>query len=161
MEFSVRKRIGMILENTQRVQELAGINPQYSASDPEAGMVAPPNAYEDTYDGLIKRFGDDILEKIQMFVESQMNEQLVQTGIDGADIKLKKSPSPNPSNSVDGNIKKATDIFIRFGGYMSDAKNYVFNVGYKNVVGEEVFAYRFVMDIEGKLGNWQSVNFGS
>lgn len=161
MELSVRKRIGIVLENTQRIQELAGINPQYQSSDPEAGIVAPANAFEDNWNGLKKRFGNDILNKLEMFVESQMNQQLVITQIESTDIKLKKSPSPNTDGSVDGNIKRSTEIFIRFGGYMSDAKNYVFNVGYKNVVGEDVFAYRFTMDIEGKIGNWQSTNFGS
>lgn len=161
MELSVRKRIGTILENTSRVQELAGISPKYSSSDPEAGVVAPANAYEDNFEGLEKRFGNDILNKIEMFVESKINEQLVQTGVDGSDIKLKKSPSPNPSQGQDGIFKKATDVFIRFGGYMSDAKNYVFNLGYKSQAGEDVFSYRFTMDLDGKLNGWQSTDFGS
>jgi hypothetical protein len=141
--------------------ELAGVDGQYSASDPEAGVVAPANAYEDNWAGLQKRFGNDILEKIEMFVESRINMQLVQTGIQGTDIQLKKSPSPNTSQSADQTLDQSTDLFIRFGGYMQDARNYVFNVGFKSSLGQDVFAFRFVMDINGNMNNWQSTNFGS
>ena len=87
--------------------------------------------------------------------------QLVQTGIQGTDIQLKKSPSPNTSLSADQTLDQSTDLFIRFGGYMQDARNYVFNVGFKSSLGQDVFAFRFVMDINGNLNNWQPTNFGS
>jgi hypothetical protein len=161
MELSVRKRINGILGNQQRIMELAGVDGQYSASDPEAGVTAPANAYEDNWNGLQKRFGKDILEKIEMFVESNMNMQMAQSAVQGTDIVLKKSPSPNTSQSPDQNINQSTDLFIRFGGYMQDAKNYAFSVGFKNNIGAEVFAFRFVMDINGNLNNWQSTSFGS
>lgn len=153
MEFSVRKRIGRILEDVQRTQQLAGI------SDPEMGMVAPANAYEDNFEGLKKRFGNNIINKLETFVENHLNEQLVMTGIDEQDIDFKKSPSPNVDNSLAGNIRKSTEVFIRFGGYMHDAKNYTFNLGYKDSLRQNVFAYRFTMDIEGKINNWQPNSF--
>lgn len=167
MEFSVRKRIGRILENTHRIQELAGLDQppstqqQYSSSDPEAGYVAPPNAYEDDYAGLQKRFGNGIIDKIELFVEKNLNIQLVQTGMQGTDINLKKSPSPNTNQSPDMTFDQSTDVFIRFGGYMVDARNYVFNVGCKDHLGEDIFAYRFVMDINGNFNNWQKSGFGN
>jgi len=161
MEFSVRKRINRILGDQQRIMELAGVDGQYSASDPEAGVVAPANAYEDNWAGLQKRFGNNIIEKIKMFLESNMNMQMAQTAIQGTDIVLKKSPSPNTSQSPDQNVNEPTVIFLRFGGYMQDAKNYAFSVGFKNNIGAEVFAFRFVMDINGNLNNWQSTSFGS
>lgn len=160
MEFSVRKRIGKILGDQRRIMELAGMETQYSASDPEAGVVAPANAYEDNWAGLEKRFGADIIEKIELFVENNMNVQLALIGIEGTDIKLKKSPLPNPTNQQDHAINLANEVFIRFGGYMQDAKNYTFSVGFKSNTGEEVFAYRFVMDINGNFNNWQSTSFG-
>lgn len=153
MEFSVRKRIGRILEDVQRTQKLAGM------SDPEAGVVAPPNAYEDNYDGLKKRFGNDIINRLEIFVENHINEQLTLNSIEGEDINFKKSSSPTPENSIDANIKKATSVFIRFGGYMHDAKNYTFSLGYKDSLGQDIFAFRFTMDIEGKINNWQKSSF--
>lgn len=161
MEFSVRKRIGNVLGNTQRIQELAGIMAQYQQSDPEAGIVAPANAYEDDYAGLQKRFGNDILNKLELFVEKHINQQLVQKGIGGEDILLQKSPSPNTSQSSDMTFSQSTDVFIRFGGYMMDTKSYVFNVGCKDKNGSDIFAFRFEMDINGKINNWQSTNFGN
>lgn len=153
MEFSVKKRIGRVLEDVQRVKQLAGL------SDPEMGFVAPPNTYEDSFDGLKKRFGNNIINKLEIFIESHLNEQLVISGIEGQDINFKKSPSTNIENSLAGNIKKASDIFVRFGGYMHDAKNYTFNLGYKDSLGQDVFAFRFTMDIEGRVNNWQPSNF--
>lgn len=161
MELSVRKRITRLFEDTQRMQSLAGIDSQYSASDPEAGMVAPANAYEDDYAGLQKRFGSNIISKIEMFVEDNINEQLVSLGVQGTDILLKKSPPPIQQQNQKSNSLNSTEIFVRFGGYMVDARNYVFNVGYKDSLGEDIFVYRFVMDINGNFNNWQSVNFGS
>ena len=62
MEFSVKRRINRILEDIQRTQQLAGL------SDPEQGYVAPPNAYEDDYSGLQKRFGNTIINKLILFI---------------------------------------------------------------------------------------------
>jgi hypothetical protein len=47
------------------------------------------------------------------------------------------------------------------GGYMHDARNYVFNVGFKSSLGQDVFTFRFVMDINGNLNNWQPTGSGS
>lgn len=153
MEFSVKKRINRILENVQRVQELAGL------SDPEVGYTAPAAAYEDNYEGLQKRFGNNILTKLEMFAESKLNEQLVFQKLDGEDIILKVSPPIyNHSNPKALSIN-SNEIFIRFGGYMHDAKNYAFNIGYKDKLGEDIFAFRFTMDINGNMNNWQSLNF--
>lgn len=161
MELSVRKRISRILENQNRVMELAGVDRQYSDSDPEAGVTAPTNAYEDNWAGLQKRFGKDIIDKIELFAEGHMNDQLVQTGTNGTDLQFKKSPSSNPTNQQAHAINLANEVFIRFGGYMHDARNYVFNVGFKSSLGQDVFTFRFVMDINGNLNNWQPTGLGS
>jgi len=151
MEFSVKKRINRILENVQRVQELAGL------SDPEAGYVAPAEAYEDDYNGLEKRFGKEIINKLILFIRTQLNTPVVLIKSDDQDLTIKIM------NTQDVNLQKLNngECFIRFGGYMNDAKIYNFNIGYKTNLGEIVFLYKFTMDLNANFGNWQSLNFNS
>lgn len=152
MELSVKKRINKILENVNRIQELAGL------SDPEAGYVAPPEAYEDDYQGLQKRFGNNILKKIELFVQNNLNQQLVLDKTEQENLFFKISPPIVANNQINNKIN-SNYIFVRFGGYMSDAKEYVFNVGYKDNMNQEIFVNRFVMDLKGNLINWQSTKF--
>lgn len=151
MEFSVRKRINRILENVNRVQELAGL------SDPEAGYVAPAEAYEDDFQGLQKRFGNDILKKIELFVQNNLNQQLKFKDSDNLNLYFDVSPPPVSINSNNGQILKSNLIFVRFGGYMSDAKIYNFSVGYKDQMNQELFIDRFQMDLKGNLSNWNQM----
>lgn len=149
MELSVKKRINKILENVNRIQELAGL------SDPEVGYVAPAEAYEDDYQGLQKRFGNNILKKIELFVQNNLNQQLVLDKIEQENLFFKVSPPVVVNNQIDNIEIKSNYIFVRFGGYMSDAKEYVFNVGYKDKMNQDIFANRFIMDLKGNFNSWQ------
>ena len=149
MEFSVKKRINRILEDVQRTQQLAGL------SDPEAGYVAPAEAYEDDYKGLQKRFGSQIINRLILFVRSSLNTPVTLINVDGQDLNIKIL------NTQDTKLSELNngDCFLRFGGYMNDSRNYNFNLGYKSKVGEIVFLYKFTMDLNGNMNNWQSLNF--
>lgn len=147
MRFSVKNRLKLILEDVTRMQELAGL------SDPEQGYVAPINAYEDNYEGLIKRFGKEIINKIILFVKTRLNTSVVLEKIEGEDLKIKIL------DSADFKIDEYGDnnFIIRFGGYMHDSKKYSFNIAHKDNLGEYVFDFRFSMDIEGNLNDWESM----
>lgn len=148
MKFSVKKRINRILENVQRVQELAGL------SDPEAGYTAPAEAYEDDYQGLKKRFGNQIINKLVLFLRTSLNTPVTMINITDQDINLKIL------NTQDVNLSQLNngDCFLRFGGYMNDTRNYNFSLGYKSKMGETIFLYKFTMDLNGNMSNWQSLN---
>jgi hypothetical protein len=149
MEFSVKKRINRILEDIQRTQQLAGL------SDPQQGYVAPANAYEDDYTGLEKRFGNQIINKLVLYIRTQLNTPVVLEKMDDQDLSIKIL------NTQDVKLTEINNgqCFVRFGGYMNDAKNYAFNVGYKDQLNQDVFIYRFTMDINGNISNWQSLKF--
>lgn len=151
MEFSVKKRINRILEDIQRTQQLAGL------SDPQQGVVAPPNAYEDDFAGLENRFGKQIINKLVLYVRTQLNTPITLVKADNQDLSIKIL------NTQDIGLEKLNNgnCFIRFGGYMQDSKNYNFNIGYKTNIGEIVFLYKFTMDLNGSMGNWQSLSFNS
>jgi len=151
MEFSVKRRINRILEDVQRTQQLAGL------SDPKQGYVAPQNAYQDDYSGLQKIFGNGILNKLILFIKTQLNTPIVLLKSDNQDLTIRVL------NTQDVNLKQLNngECFVRFGGYMSDAKNYNFNIGYKSNLGQINFIYKFTMDLNGNIGNWQSLNFNS
>jgi hypothetical protein len=152
MEFSVKKRINRILENIQRSQELAGL------SDPQKGYVAPAEAYEDDFYGLQKRFGNiNILKKIELFVQNNINQQLVFSNMDGENLYFKISPPITTNDEQSKKEIKSNLIFVRFGGYMSDSKDYTFSVGYKDKMNQEVFLYRFVMYLDSNITNWSSM----
>lgn len=148
MKYSPKKRINNILNNVQRIQELAGL------SDPEAGYVAPANAYEDNYDELKKRFGGNILNKLEVFVQNNINEQIKLLKSDPENLYFTISP-PNQISKDNLFPQDINQIFVKFGGYMHDAKNYVFNVGYKQNNNGEVFVARFSMDLNGSFSAWQ------
>jgi len=151
MEFSVKKRINRILENIQRSQELAGL------SDPQKGYVAPIKAYEDDYYGLQEKFGNiNILKKIELFVQNNINQQLVFLKMDSENLYFKISPPITTNNEQSKKDIKSNQIFVRFGGYMSDSKDYTFSVGYKDKMNQDIFLYRFVMYLNANLTNWTS-----
>jgi hypothetical protein len=150
MELSIKKRINKILENTIRSQELAGL------SDPQKGYVAPSQAYEDDLYGLQERFGNvNILKKIELFVQNNINQQLVFSDMDSENIYFNISP-PITTNQNSKKEIKSNLIFVRFGGYMSDSKDYTFSVGYKDKMNQDVFLYRFVMHLNTNLTNWNA-----
>lgn len=144
MEFSVKKRISRILENVERSQQLAGL------SDPKQGYVAPINAYEDDFQGLQKRFGKDLINNFKIFLEENLNQTLEFAGINGADLLF------NINSATSINNIPANQLFVRFGGYMEDTKSYNFNLGYKDKNNQDVFIYRFNMDLNKNINNWQS-----
>ena len=149
MEFSVKKRINRILENTNRIPELAGL------SDPEIGYVAPKEAYEDDFMGLQKRFGNNIINKIELFVQNKLNEQMTIQELSADKITLNVQTKPT-QNTFDSTVPSNTrQIFVKFGGYMHDSKNYVFNVGYNDDKDQEIFNYRFYMELNGEMNNWE------
>jgi len=151
MRFSVKNRINRILENTQRSQELAGL------SDPQKGYVAPPEAYEDDLYGLQERFGNvNILKKIELFVQNNINQQLVFSDMDSQNIYFKISPPITTTNQDSKKEIKSNLIFVRFGGYMSDSKDYTFSVGYKDKMNQDVFLYRFIMYLDTNLTGWSA-----
>lgn len=149
MEFSVKKRINRILEDTQRTQQLAGL------SDPQQGVVAPPNAYEDDYSGLENRFGKQIINKLILYVRTQLNTPITLIKTDNQDLTIKIL------NTQDIGLEKINNgnCFIRFGGYMQDSKNYNFSLGYTTPMGQTMFIYKFTMDLDGNINNWQSLKF--
>lgn len=147
MEFSVKKRISRILENVERTQQLAGL------SDPEQGYVAPINAYEDDFQGLQKRFGNDVINHIQTFLEKHLNQKLDFGGINGTDL-LFDITSGAPIENIPSN-----KLFVRFGGYMVDTRSYNFNLGYKDKNNQDVFINKFNIDLNKNINNWQSMKF--
>lgn len=149
MEFSVKKRINRILENVNRIQELAGL------SDPEAGYVAPAEAYEDDFQGLQKRFGKDILKKIEFFVQNNLNQQLKFDKSDSINLYFQVSPPTMAQNSSNNFLIQSNYVFVRFGGYMSDAKYYTFSLGYKDKMNQDIFIDTFQMDLKGNFSNWK------
>lgn len=149
MEFSVKKRINRILENVNRIQELAGL------SDPEAGYVAPAEAYEDDFQGLQKRFGKDILKKIEFFVQNNLNQQLKFDKSDSINLYFQVSPPTMAQNSSNNFLIQSNYVFVRFGGYMSDAKYYIFSLGYKDKMNQDIFIDTFQMDLKGNFSNWK------
>lgn len=149
MEFSVKKRINRILEDIQRTQQLAGL------SDPQQGVVAPANAYEDDFAGLENRFGKQIINKLVLYVRTQLNTPITLVKTDNQDLSIKIL------NTQDTGLEKLNDgnCFIRFGGYMQDSKNYNFSIGYMTPMGQTIFLYKFTMDIDGNINNWQALKF--
>jgi hypothetical protein len=76
--------------------------------------------------------------------------------MDSENLYFKISPPITTNNEQSKKDIKSNQIFVRFGGYMSDSKDYTFSVGYKDKMNQDIFLYRFVMYLNANLTNWTS-----